>query len=241
MSGLSGCVRAGTLWSPALRTSSLAAISHSMLFGPAASREGFAEGGGAGRLEVSDPPVPRETRAGCVTARRPPCQRAELEADSAPGGSPCVASDGQVRGAAGLQGICRLAAATELGRVAGSSPGAVLPGVAAGPLASAPSRLSCFPRFSVGTRLSRIAPISPRALPSRGTLRLLLRVEVSLFRGPSPVPASLRVAFICPQTFFPLHSYLFGCQEPPSASLLFLPLGQDLPFLFSMHVCKTEI
>lgn len=89
--GLSGCVRAGTLWSPALRTSSLAAISHSMLLGPAASREGFAEGGGAGRLEVSDPPVPRETGAGCVTARRPPGQRAGLETDSAPDGSTCVA------------------------------------------------------------------------------------------------------------------------------------------------------
>lgn len=148
---------------------------------------------------MSDLPVPRETRAGCVTARRPPCQRAGLETDPAPGGSPCVASDAQVRPAAGLQGTRRLAAAAELGRVAGSSPGAVLPGVAAGPLSSAPSRFSCFPRFSAGTRLSRVAPISPRALPSPGTLQLLLRVGVSLFGGSSPVPASLRVAFICPQ------------------------------------------
>lgn len=91
-----------------------------------------------------------------------------------------------MRRAAGLQGIRRLAAATELRRVAGFSPGAVLPGVAAGPLASAPSRLSCFPHFSVGTRLSRIAPISQRALPSPGTLRLLLRVGVSV-----PVACSL--------------------------------------------------
>lgn len=63
---------------------------------------------------MSDLPVPRETRAGCVTARRPPCQRAGLETDSAPGGSPCVASDAQVRPAAGLQGTRRLAAAAEL-------------------------------------------------------------------------------------------------------------------------------
>ncbi|XP_051003944.1 consortin [Acomys russatus] len=66
-----------------------------MLLGRAASREGRAEGGGAGRLEVSDPPEPRETQVGCVTARRPPCQRAGLETDTAPGGSPCVASDAQ--------------------------------------------------------------------------------------------------------------------------------------------------
>lgn len=151
-----------------------------MLLGPAASREGCAEGGGAGRLEVSDSPVRRETRAGGVTARRPPCQRAGLETDSAPGCSPCDASDAQVRLAARLQGTCRLTTAAELGRVVGSSPGAVLPGVAAGPLASAPSRLSCFPRFSAGTRLSRVAPISPRALPSPETLRLLLRVGVSV-------------------------------------------------------------
>ncbi|XP_036058044.1 consortin [Onychomys torridus] len=73
----------------------LSSLSHSMLLGPAASREGRAEGGGAGRLEVSDPPEPRETGASCVTARRPPCQQAGLETDPAPGGSPCVASDAQ--------------------------------------------------------------------------------------------------------------------------------------------------
>lgn len=84
-----------------------------MLLGRAASREGCAEGGGAGRLEVSDPPVRRETRAGCVTAHRPPCQRTGLETDSAPGGSPCDASDAQVRRAARQQGTCRLAAAAE--------------------------------------------------------------------------------------------------------------------------------
>lgn len=185
--GLSGCVRAGTLWSSSLGTSSLASLSHSMLLRPAACREGRVEGGGAGRLEVSDPPERRETRAGCVTARRPPCQRAGLETDPAPGVSPGVsprvASDAQVRRTAGLQGTRRLAAAAELGRAARFSPGAVLPGVAAGPLASAPSRLSCFPRFSAGVLLSRVAPISPRALASPGILRLLLRVGVSQVGG----------------------------------------------------------
>lgn len=216
----------------------LSSLSHSMLLGPGASREGRAGGGGAGRLEVSELPEPRETRASCVTARRPPCQPVGLETDPAPGGSPCVALDAQVRRAAELQGICRLAAAAELGTVARSSPGAVLPRVAVGPFASAPSRLSRFPRFSAGMLLSRIAPISPRALASPGILRLLLRVGVSQLGGPAPMLAFLRVVFICPHTLFPLHRHLFGRQEQPS-SLLVLPLGQDLPFLFNMHVCKT--
>lgn len=62
-----------------------------------ASREGYAEGGGAGRREVSPPLERRETRASSVTAGRPPCQQAGLEADPAPGGSPPFVSGSQVR------------------------------------------------------------------------------------------------------------------------------------------------
>lgn len=160
-----------------------------MLLGPAAGREGRAEGGGAARLEVSEPLEPRETGAGCVTARRPPCQQAGLPADPAPGGSPCVASDAQVRRAAGLQGIRRLG-----GRGAADSrsllPGRCPPGSCSGSLCIRPLSVSLgFPRFSAGVLLSRIAPISPRALASPGILRLLLRVGVSLLGGPSPVLA----------------------------------------------------
>lgn len=213
-----------------------------MLLGPAASREGCAEGGGAGRLEVSDPPVPRETQAGGVTARRPPCQRAGLETDPALGGSLCIASDAQVRPAAGLQGIRWLAATAELGGVTGSSPGAVLPGVAADPPRIRPlSALLFSPLFCGYAVVARRANFSARAPlpgdPAASTPRRCLSV-----RWPVACASFPAGGFYLPSyTFFPLHSYLFGCQEPPSASLLFLPLGQDLPFFFSMHVCKTEI
>lgn len=46
---------------------------------------------------MSPPPERRETRASSVTARRPPCQRAGLETDPAPGGSPPFVSRSQVR------------------------------------------------------------------------------------------------------------------------------------------------
>lgn len=128
----------------------LSSLSHSMLLGPAASREGRAGGGGAGRLEVSEPPEPRETRASCVTARRPPCQPAGLETDPAPGGSPCVASDAQVRRAAELQGICRLA----LGRGAGDSrtflPGRCPPASCSGSLRIRPLSALPFPPLFCG-------------------------------------------------------------------------------------------
>lgn len=207
----------------------LSSLSHSMLLGPAAGREGRAGGGGAGRLEVSEPPEPRETKASCVTARRPPCQPAGLEIDPAPGGSPCVASDAQVRRAAGLQGICRLSAAAELGTVARSSPGAVLPGVAVGPFASAPSPVS--PAF-LRVRCCRASRQFTRALASPGILRLLLRVGVSQLGGPAPMLAFLLVVFICPHTLFPLHRHLFGRQEPPSCLPSCPPSGPRFTFSF---------
>lgn len=179
VSGLSGCVRVGTLWSPALGASSLASRTLCSSVRRPAGRGARREGGGAGRLVVSDPPEPRETGASCVTARRPPCQQAGLETDPAPAGSPCVASDAQVRRAARLRGISRLAAAAELRTVARSSRGAVLRGSCSGSLRIRPLAAPRFSPLFAGMLLSRIAPISPRALASPGILRLPLRVGVS--------------------------------------------------------------
>ncbi|VTJ60278.1 Hypothetical predicted protein [Marmota monax] len=82
---------------PALGASSLAAraLCSAVSGRQPASGEGCAEGGGAERQEVSNPPEPRETRASSVTAPRPPCQRVGLKTDPAPSGSPPFASDSQ--------------------------------------------------------------------------------------------------------------------------------------------------
>ncbi|CAK7309963.1 hypothetical protein VULLAG_LOCUS15059 [Vulpes lagopus] len=66
---------------------------------PAASRpagKGAQREAGREGLEVSPPPARRETRAGWVTALRPPCQPAGMETERAPGRSPAFASDSQV-------------------------------------------------------------------------------------------------------------------------------------------------
>lgn len=62
------------------------------------SREGCAEGGGAGRQRcLLHPSGGRPEQAPSVTARRPPCQRVGLETAPEPSGSSPFASNSQVR------------------------------------------------------------------------------------------------------------------------------------------------
>lgn len=190
---------------------------------------------------VSEPPGPREPGASCVTARRPPCQPAGLETDpAAPAGSPRVASDAQVRRAAGLQGIRRVAAVAELGTVARSSPGAVLPGSCSGslrirPLPAPPApRLPRLPRHPRSWRVCccRASRQFLRARsPPRGSCGFY-SASLSLLGGPSPALAFPRAVVIYPRPLFTLHRHLFSCQEPPSCIPPYPPPGPRFTFSF---------
>lgn len=192
-----------------------------------------------------------------MTARRPPCQRAGLETDSAPGGSPPCVSCSQVR--RGRARCRRPAGWRPRGKLLGNplvpSPALSSSGSAASalrvqwsPVPSPPPllRSRVFLFFSRRRGLSlRRAPISPSLGQSRqksSLARLPAEPAASsallfLFILVPTVSPPLRVICIFLHTCSPPSPHHLGCQEASSASLPFLPPGQYLPLFLFLFAC----